>query len=131
MSHASLFGLSDRELLGRLKSLVEKERATTVEILLHLNEVERRKLCLSLGYPSLFEYCTRRLGYSNSAAGRRIHAARCIRDYPEVLELLERNEVRLSSVSLVASVLSPENKDDILSRIRNRSEKEIEGMVAD
>ena len=126
-----LSGLSDRELLARVKALVSKERATTLEILVHLIEVERRKLHLSLGYPSLFEYCTRHLGYSSSAAGRRIHAARCIRDFPEIYGLLEKNEVNLSSVSLVASILTETNKDDLLGRIRNRSQKEVEGIVAD
>ena len=85
-----LSGLSDRELLARVKVLVSQERATTLEILVHLNEVERRRLHLRLGYPSLFEYCTRHLGYSSSAAGRRIHAARCVRDYPEIYGLLEK-----------------------------------------
>ena len=127
----ALSGLSDRELLARVKALVSQERATTLEILVHLIEVERRKLHLGLGYPSLFEYCTRHLGYSNSAAGRRIHAARCIRDFPEVYYLLEKNEVNLSSVSLVASILTIENKADLLGRIRNRSQKEVEGVVAD
>ena len=103
----------------------------TLEILVHLVEVECRKLHLSLGYPSVFEYCTRHLGYSSSAAGRRIHAARCIRDFPEVYGLLEKNEVNLSSVSLVASILTKTNKDDLLSRIRNKSQKEVEGIVAD
>ncbi len=131
MSRTTLSCLSDCELLGRLKSLVEKERTTTLEILLHLNEVERRRLHLSLGYPSLFEYCTRHLGYSSSAAGRRIHAARCIRDFPEVLGLLEKNQVHLSSVCLVAPILTEANKGDLLSRIRNKSQKEIEGIVAD
>jgi hypothetical protein len=131
MSRVRVSGLSDRELLARVKVLVSQERATTLEILVHLIEVERRKLHLSLGYPSMFEYCTRHLGYSSSAAGRRIRAARCVRDFPEVYELLERNEVNLSSVSLVASILTEANKDDLLTQIRNKSQKEVEGIVAD
>jgi hypothetical protein len=127
----SLSGLSDRELLSRVKDLVSRERAVTLEILVHLIEVERRKLHLGLGYASMFDYCTRHLGYSSSAASRRIQTARCIRDYPEVYGLLEKNEVNLSSVSLVAPILTKENKDDLLRRIRNRSQKEVEAIVAD
>jgi len=125
-----LTGLSDRELLARVKALVQKERSTTLEILVHLNEVERRKLHLSLGYPSLFEYCIRHLGYSSSAAGRRIHAARCVRDYPEVYPLLEKNDVTLITVSLVASILTDANKDDLLGRIRRKSQRDVEAIVA-
>jgi 5-methylcytosine-specific restriction endonuclease McrA len=126
----SLAGLSNRELLSRVKALVAKERATTLEILVHLNEVERRKLHLSLGYPSLFEYCTRYLGYSSSAAGRRIHAARCVRDFPEVYELLEKNAVTLVTISLVASILSESNKTEILDRIWYKSQREVETIAA-
>ena len=127
----TLSGLSDRELLSRVKELVFRERAVTLEVLVHLIEVERRKLHLGLGYASMFDYCTRHFGYSSSAASRRIQSARCIRDYPEVYGLLEKNEVNLSSVSLVVSILTKENKKDLLMRMRNKSQKEVEAMVAD
>jgi hypothetical protein len=55
--------LSDSALLKRLNVLAEKERATTLEILLHLNEVDRRRLYLTQGYSSLFSYCTEHLKY--------------------------------------------------------------------
>ena len=127
----TLSGLSDRELLSRVKELVSRERAVTLEVLVHLIEVERRKLHLGLGYASMFDYCTRHLGYSSSAASRRIQSARCIRDYPEVYGLLEKNEVNVSSVSLVVSILTKENKEDLLMRMRNKSQKEVEAIVAD
>jgi len=127
----TLSGLSDRELLSRVKELVSRERAVTLEVLVHLIEVERRKLHLGLGYASMFDYCTRHFGYSSSAASRRIQSARCIRDYPEVYGLLEKNEVNLSSVSLVVSILTKENKENLLMRMRNKSQKEVEAMVAD
>jgi len=130
VSRPSLSGLSDRELLSRVKALVQKERATTIEILVHLSEVEKRQLHVVLGYPSLFEYCTRYLGYSSSAAGRRIHAARCVRDFPEAYGLLESNEVTLITVSLVASILTDANKHDILGQIRRKSQREVEAIVA-
>jgi hypothetical protein len=127
----SLSGLSDRELLSRVKDLVSRERAVTLEILVHLIEVERRRLHLGLGYASMFDYCTQHLGYSSSSAARRIHTARCVRDYPEIYGLLEKNEVSLSTVSLVASSLTRENRDDILRRIRNKSQKDVEAIMAD
>jgi 5-methylcytosine-specific restriction endonuclease McrA len=113
-----------------VKDLVARERAVTLEILLHLIEVERRRLYLGLGYPSMFEYATRRLGYSESAAARRIRAARCVRDYPEVCDLLERNEVNLVIISLVASVLTATNAKDVLGKIRGKSQREVEAIAA-
>jgi len=92
--------------LSRVKDLVSRERAVTLEILIHLIEVERRRLHVGFGYASMFDYCTRHLRYSSSAASRRIQSARCIRDYPEVYELLEENEVNLVTISLIASILN-------------------------
>ena len=61
-------GLTDSQLIMKLDALVEKERETTLEVLRHIIEFERRKLYLGIGYGSMFEYATRRLGYSESAA---------------------------------------------------------------
>jgi hypothetical protein len=96
----------------------------------HLIEVERRRLHLGLGYPSMFEYCTGHLGYSNSAAGRRVQAARCIRDYPEVCGLLEKNELNLITVALVASILTGSNAKELISQIRGKTQREVEALVA-
>jgi 5-methylcytosine-specific restriction endonuclease McrA len=129
-SPARLRGISDRELLSRVKDLVSRERAVTLEILVHLNEVERRRLHLGLGYPSMFEYAIQHLGYSHSAAARRIRAARCVRDHPEVYGLLERNEVTLITISLVAPILDESNAKDLISKIREKSQREVEAIVA-
>ena len=80
--------LSDAALLKRLNALAERERVTTLEILLHLGEVDRRDLYLAQGFSSLFAYCTGHLGFSESAAGRRVRAARCIGKHPEICTLL-------------------------------------------
>jgi 5-methylcytosine-specific restriction endonuclease McrA len=122
--------LSDRELLSRVKDLVTRERAVTLEILFHLIEVERRRLHLGLGYASMFDYCTRHLRYSSSAASRRIQSARCIRDYPDIYELLERNEINLVTISLVASILNESNAKDLLSKIRGKSQREVEAIAS-
>jgi 5-methylcytosine-specific restriction endonuclease McrA len=127
---SQLRGLSDRQLLRHLEALAQEERATTLEILHHLIEVERRRAYCALGFGSLFDYCTRHLGYSASAAGRRIAAARCMRTCPELSALLAANEVNLSTVALVAPVLDPRTKDDLLHKIRGKSQREVEALVA-
>jgi len=121
--------LSDVELVKSLESLRATEHKATVEILLHLIEVESRKLHLSFGYPSLFEYC-RFLGYSDAGAGRRITAARCIRNFPEVYGLLVSNQVNLSTISVFASILTSENKDIVLGQVSGRSRREVEVIVS-
>jgi 5-methylcytosine-specific restriction endonuclease McrA len=127
----SLHSLSDHDLLRKTRALVAKERGITLEVLVHLNEVEQRKLYLELGYSSMFDYCTRELGYSASAASRRIRTARCVAKFPPVLDLLRANDVNLSTVSQVSKVLNADNSGAILSRIRGKSQREVEAIVAE
>ncbi|UCH84488.1 MAG: hypothetical protein JSW50_02000 [Candidatus Latescibacterota bacterium] len=120
MTRRSLARLSDAKLLSELRSLVNKEKQTTLAVLLHLAEVDRRELYLEYGFSSLYDYCVGALGYSRSAAGRRIASARCIRRWPEVYRLLESREVGLSTIGLVAPILTDANKDALLDAIRNK-----------
>ena len=53
-SNAALAILSDNDLLGKLRDLSAKENEATVEFLIHLGEVERRRLYLSAGAPSIY-----------------------------------------------------------------------------
>jgi hypothetical protein len=122
--------LSDSELIKRLDGLVQKERETTLEVLLYIIEMDRRKLFLGRGYGSLYEYCTLHMGYSESAAMRRIRTARCINDFPEVFGMLERNELNLTSVSKIAGILNEGNKDELLTDARCKSSRQIEALVA-
>ncbi|MBS1985818.1 MAG: hypothetical protein JST16_16790, partial [Bdellovibrionales bacterium] len=50
--------LKDSELLSTTKALVQKERAVTMEVLRHLQEIERRKL-YAFQFTSLFDYAVR------------------------------------------------------------------------
>ena len=52
----SLKSFSDKELLNRLSKLVKQEHDLTLEILLHLIEVEDRRIYRALGYSSMFVY---------------------------------------------------------------------------
>jgi len=122
--------LSDSQLIRRLDELVHKERETTLDIIRHIIEFDRRKLYLGLGHSSLFDYCTLQLGYSGSAAQRRIKTARCIMEFPELYRMLERNEIGLSGVCLLADILTPENKSELLKEARCKSKREIEQIVA-
>lgn len=130
MNRSEISKLGDGELIKRVEIINNREHSATVELVLHLIEVEERELFLGLGYPNLFSYCRERLGYSEPGAYRRITAARAIRDYPEIYELLDRKEVSLTTLALFAGILTPENKEDVLSRVRNSSRAEVEIVVA-
>lgn len=127
----ALRSLSNHDLLHNTKSVVARERGITIEVLDHLNEVERRELYLELGYGSMFVYCTDELGYSASAAKRRLCTARCIARFPEARPLLEANEINLSTITQVSRILKPENAHAILERIRRQSQREVEAIIAE
>lgn len=129
--NVSLRSLSDRDLLNSTKVVVARERGITITVIHHLNEVERRKLYLTLGFSSMFAYCTGELGYSASAAKRRICTARCIARFPETLPLLKANEVNLSTITQVSRIMKPHNSSAILGRIRGKSQREVEAIVAE
>jgi 5-methylcytosine-specific restriction endonuclease McrA len=126
-----LRSLSDRDLLSHVRSLTSQEREFTLQVLLHLNEIERRKLHLKQGYASMFDYCTSGLGYASSAAARRIRAARCVARFPGVYDLLKANEVSVSTVSQVSRILNVQNQEVILKRIRGKSQREVDAIVAE
>lgn len=121
----SLQSLPDVALLNRITRLTRCERAFTLRALACLIEIEHRKLHFALGYSSMFMFCTAGLGYSGSAAGRRIQTARAVARFPEVMALLRANEVNVCTVSRVSRFLSPDNKDEILARIRGKSLDEV------
>jgi len=122
--------LSDSQLIHRLDELVHKERETTLDIIRHIIEFDRRKLYLGLGYSSLFDYCTLQLGYSRSAAQRRIKTARCIAEFPELFCMLEKNEIGLMGVCMLSDILTPENKSELFKEARCKSKRGIEQIVA-
>jgi 5-methylcytosine-specific restriction endonuclease McrA len=127
----SLRSLSDDVLLSRLRDLVGREREVTLAVLDHLNEIRRRELHLRLGHPSLFAYCTRALGYSSSAAGRRIQAAVCLARFPEVRDLLASGEANVCTIAMVSLVLTPANGAELLARIRGMSQRDVQALVAE
>ena len=90
--------LKDFELLSLTKSLVQKERELTTQVLRHLAEIERRKLYCDLKYGSLFDYAVGELGYSEASAGRRIQAMRLMNEIPEVEQKIESGALNLSNI---------------------------------
>jgi hypothetical protein len=122
--------LSDDELLERIKSLAEREREATASLIAHLAELDARRLYLAEGYSSLFSYCTQVLCLSESAAYRRIEAARIIRKFPVILDLLEEGLVNLTTAVLLAAHLTQENHREVLEAARLKSKRQVEELIA-
>lgn len=102
--------LSDSELLYQTKLKVQDERRLTLEILDHLREIESRKLYAKRGFSSLFVYCIKELGYSESEAYRRIAAMRLTNQVPEVTEKIQSGLLTLTNVVQAVSFFKAEEK---------------------
>ncbi|MGQ0550509.1 MAG: hypothetical protein ACT4PY_12675 [Armatimonadota bacterium] len=101
--------LSDHDLLAQVKDLAQREREATVALIVHLAELDERRLYLAEGHPSLFRYCTDVLHLSEHAAYNRIETARAVWHFPVLLEHLTAGWVTLSAVRRLAPHLTPES----------------------
>ncbi len=120
--------ISNQELQERILVLRDRERAITVKFLNHLGEYDKRRLYLDLGYSSLFDYCVRKLGYSESSAFRRVECARALREFPQLGPMILNGEVNLCALATAARKLSEGRIG--LADINGKSRREVDGLVA-
>ena len=105
-------GMTDNQLLLQTKTLVQKERQINILVLQHLQEIEKRKLYLDRGFPSLFEYAIKELGYSHSAAYRRIKAMRLCRDIPQATSKIKTGNLNLTTASQLQTFFEKKKRKD-------------------
>ena len=119
--------LDDAELIDAVKSLAVVERHATARLVVGLAEMERRRLYLSHGCSSLYDYCLQSLRMSEDAAYARSRVARLGVQFPVVLRDLKR---RRSAARRCGSspCLTPENHATVLGAVR--MPREAEGLVA-
>ncbi|UOF00806.1 HNH endonuclease signature motif containing protein [Bdellovibrio reynosensis] len=106
----SLSLLSNKELELRLKDLVQKERKLLHVILEHIREIDVRRLYLEKAYSSIYEYLTKELGYSGSAAMRRLEAARLLREVPQVADRIQEGSLNLSQIGELSRAIKEKEK---------------------
>ena len=127
---AAFAALSDDELVERVKHFAACERRASVALIRSLVEFDARRLYLREGCSSLFTYCTHVLHLSEGSAYNRIETARAARRYPKVLEALERGDLTLTAVRLLAPHLTPANHGEVLEAARHRSKQGIQELTA-
>ena len=121
---------SAREVLSETDQIVAQDRQLTVRLLVNLYEIEHNKFYLELGYGSLFDYCTQHLKYPESSAARRMRAARCLADYPQLAALLEAGDVNPTTLAAVSRHITPENAPTIIEAIKGKSTRDVDRFIA-
>ncbi len=132
----------DQTLLTQVKHAAHREREATQVVLQHLLEVERRRLYLKLGYPSLFDFCLRELGYCAGSAHLRIQAMRLLREVPRperesisqkistgALTLSQLSNVQTYSRQVVSHRVHAEQKLEILKKLEGQSTRESQKII--
>jgi hypothetical protein len=121
--------LSDQEVLLLLKRSVRDERQQTAQVLVHLGEVDARKLYRDEGYSSMFVYAVQALQMTEPEAALRIRVSRFIRRFPHVLEMLVRGELNLTAIGLLAPVVTEQNLE-LLDLAKHKSKNDVAELVA-
>lgn len=131
--------MQDSELLEKIKSAVLDERKSITRVLHLLQEVEARKLYAKRGFSSLFQFAVDYLGYSESAAHRRISAMRAVKEIPSIENKILSGSLTLTNVAQVQGFIKQETKTSgpvsleekvkIFDQAQNKSTRECEKLL--
>jgi hypothetical protein len=117
------------------KQLVAKEKHYTFLILQNLKIIEVQKLYCDLGYPSLYKYLIKELGYGEGEASLRIAAVKLLSRAPEIAfkvkEKLNEGKMTLTHLGILNNALNSHKKDmacdDVLNLIDEVAQKSTRG----
>src|SRR3989338_1908687 len=102
--------LNNKELVTQTKKLVSNERKCTADVLRYLQVIYDRRIHLEMGYPSIFEFTVKELGYSHPSAQRRVGALRLAQELPMLTEKVESGELSLGAIAKLNSFFYAEKK---------------------
>ena len=124
--------MQDHEVIFNLKQKVKEEKKLTAKIITYLGIVNERRLYVEYGAPSLYKFCTRVLGYSDSEAYYRVGALKLTQKVPEVKEKLEDGSLTLSSSTLIESFLNSNTDADakeVVDAVSDKSTRETKKIL--
>ena len=122
--------LSNEELLAQLRGHLGKGHVWQARLVAYLAEVDHRQLFLDHACPSMWEFCIRKLGMSESEANLRIAAGRVIRQFPRARGYLEEGRIHLCAIYALRKHLTDSNHEELLREALGRTTREVEQMVA-
>ena len=130
MQRVDLTALTDEALMTRVSVLCAQGNALKARLIVHLIEVEERRLDLRAACTSMFDFCQRRLGMSEGAAYRAITAARVVKRFPALLERIEKGVLHLSTLVLLRRHLTEGNVETLVSEVVGKSQRQVEELLA-
>jgi hypothetical protein len=122
--------LTDPALVLEFDELCANDRGNGAQILVHLAEIDRRKLYLPAGYSSMFQYCVQKCLMSEDVAYRRIRVARAARRFPSILVGIADGRLNLTTVVLLAPHLATANAAELLGAAAHQRKSGVELLIA-
>src|SRR5882762_9948244 len=103
--------LISSDLRSATHELVRTSCGVDAALLVHLGEIDERKLYLDWTFSSMFAFCVGELGLSEDVACNRIELARAARRTPVILEALRSGQVHLAELFLFEDTPTTENQE--------------------
>ena len=91
--------ISNSALLNASREIAKRDREITKTLLEHINEVDRRRLWVSLDYRSLQDWLVKDLKYDDSTASRHRAAAAAIRSMPELADKIADGSIGITNLT--------------------------------
>jgi hypothetical protein len=126
----TLSSLSDAELLDSTHRHVQRGHEVDADLLLHLVEIDARRLWAERAFSSMISFCTKELGFSEDVACNRIGAARLVQRFPRVLDFVRAGRIHLTGLRLLETHLTEANCEEVLAAAEGKSKRDIEELVA-
>ncbi len=123
--------LSDNNLHEQTKVAAKTEKSATLDLLKHLEEINRRVLYAEFGYSTLQKYVMKELGYSEGESWVRIQACKLIHSSPSAAEKIADGTLSLSNAATLQSHLqdfklqTPEKIAEIINLGVDKSHREL------
>jgi hypothetical protein len=127
----SVVHLSHEALLRDTAMLMKRDRANMAMLLIHLAEIDARRLYAPAGYGSMFAWCMGELRMSEDEAYKRIQAARAARRVPAICEELAAGRLHLTAIVKLAPHLTDENASELLAAAVHKSTADVELLLAE
>jgi hypothetical protein len=122
--------LGNAQLLTSTRELLRQVCVVEADLIVHLGEIEQRKLFRDQAHSSMFAFCVDELGFSEDATWNRLEVARAARRFPAVIEALRSGQVHLTGLRVLAPRLTEDNHRQVLAEAAGKSKRKIEEIAA-
>jgi hypothetical protein len=141
MTKAFIKSLEDKALIKSTEALVQKEREIVESLIWHLEEINNRKLYISMGYESLYKCLVYHFKMSESTAYGRLTVLELIKEIPTITEDLKSGELNITNLRATKAfinkyekenheVLTSEDKLELIEKIKNKTQDEVKEYFA-